>query len=123
MRVRYENNNNTENEQSILLTTPLYSTGTIPRVIVISALVQSSTSITVKWMSYTVVTVSSYKICLKTEIGSGVDCIRDINSTQTELLVENLIPNTRYEISVFAFTSIGVTPMSNILVATTSGLF
>ena len=88
--------------------------------IAISAVVESSTSITVKWERYTFATVNSYKICADSQ--TERNCVQNINSSLTELLIGNLTSNTRYEISVFAFTNLGVTPMSNVLIATTTGL-
>ena len=86
--------------------------------------VQSSTSITVRWTSYSFATVNSYKICFETDAVTG-ECnvtIHNINPSLNETLVENLIPNTGYFITVFAFTDIGITPFSNVVEVTLTGL-
>ncbi|KAI6661081.1 hypothetical protein LOD99_13803 [Oopsacas minuta] len=88
-------------------------TCTIPKVQIVSVTVNSSNSLTIRWTPYTFTTVISYKLCLKVGPGECNITFHDIDPTVSEFVVGDLLPNTLYTISVFAFTDIGITPISN----------
>ena len=102
----------------------IFLTGTIPRVEVVSADTVFGSSVSIQWIPYNFTAVNHYRICLKTDPQS-LNCnvsILNIDSTLAHVLVQDLAPNTLYYITMFAFTQLRVTPISEELQVETIGL-